>query len=111
MSKGLKMKTGVWDLSELLNDPIKNEFDKSLGDINAKVANFEEKKSSLGHDITTTDFMKLIKDSEEIAESLSYVAGYAHLKYAEDTSSNDIGALVTKVNIFSYRNIKQTSVL
>ena len=45
--------------------------------------------------------MKLIKESEEIAESLSYVAGYAHLKYAEDTSSNDIGALVTKVNIFS----------
>jgi len=101
MSKGLKVKTGIWDLSELLKDPIKSEFDKSLGDINAKVANFEEKKSSLGHDITTTDFMKLIKESEEIAESLSYVAGYAHLKYAEDTSSNDIGALVTKVNIFS----------
>src|SRR5688500_6781996 len=101
MLKTLKMKTGAWDLSELLKDPIKNEFNKSLGDINTKVANFEEKKSSLGQNISTTDFLKLIKDSEDIAESLSYVAGYVHLKYAEDTSSNDIGALVTKVNIFS----------
>ncbi len=101
MSKVLKMKTGEWDLSELLKDPIKKEFNKSLADISAKVANFEEKKSTLGHDISTTDFIKLIKDSEEIAEFLSYVTGYAHLKYAEDTSSNNIGALVTKVNIFA----------
>ncbi|HKU82439.1 MAG TPA: M3 family oligoendopeptidase [Candidatus Nitrosocosmicus sp.] len=95
------MKTGTWDLSELLKDPIKDEFNRSLSHINAKVANFEEKKSVLGKDISTTDFMSLIKNSEDIAESLSYVTGYAHLKYAEDTSSNDIGALVTKVNIFS----------
>ena len=101
MSKVLKMKTGEWDLSELLKDPSKKEFNKSLADISANVANFEEKKSTLGHDISTTDFIKLIKDSEEIAESLSYVTGYAHLKYAEDTSSNNVGALVTKVNIFA----------
>ena len=101
MLKGLKVKTGTWDLSELLKDPIKDEFNRSLSHINAKVANFEEKKSVLGKDISTTDFMSLIKNSEDIAESLSYVTGYAHLKYAEDTSSNDIGALVTKVNIFS----------
>jgi len=101
MLKGLKVKTGTWDLSELLKDPIKDEFNRSLSHINAKVANFEEKKSVLGKDISTNDFMNLIKNSEDIAESLSYVTGYAHLKYAEDTSSNDIGALVTKVNIFS----------
>src|SRR4029078_12296274 len=101
MLKGLKMKTETCDLSELLKDPIKDEFNRSLSHINAKVANFEEKKSVLGKDISTNDFMNLIKNSEDIAESLSYVTGYAHLKYAEDTSSNDIGALVTKVNIFS----------
>ena len=101
MLKGLRVKTGTWDLSELLKDPIKDEFNRSLSHINAKVANFEEKKSVLGKDISTNDFMNLIKNSEDIAESLSYVTGYAHLKYAEDTSSNDIGALVTKVNIFS----------
>src|SRR5262245_28611925 len=101
MLKGWKMKTGAWDLSELLKDPIKDEFNKSLSHINTKVASFEAKKSLLRKDISTTNFMKLIKDSEDIAESLSYVAGYAHLKYAENTSSNDIGALVTKVNIFS----------
>lgn len=101
MSKVLRMKTGEWDLSELLKDPIKKEFNKSLDDIGAKVAKFEEKKPTLGHNISTTDFIKLIKDSEEIAESLSYVTGYAHLKYAENTSSNDVGALVTKVNIFA----------
>jgi oligoendopeptidase F len=95
------MKSGVWDLTELVKDPVKNEFDKLLNDINAKVENFEAKKSSLVPGISTTDFMKFIKNSEEIAESLSYATGYAHLKYAEDTSSNDIGALVTKVNIFS----------
>ena len=101
MSKVLRMKAGEWDLSELLRDPIKKMFNKSLDDISAKVAKFEEKKSTLRHDISIADFIKLIKDSEEIAESLSYVTGYAHLKYAENTSSNDMGALVTKVNIFA----------
>jgi oligoendopeptidase F len=101
MSKVLRMKTGEWDLSELLKDPIKMEFNKSLNDISTKVAKFEEKKPTLGNNISITDFTKLIKDSEEIAESLSYVTGYAHLKYAENTSSNDAGALVTKVNIFA----------
>jgi oligoendopeptidase F len=101
MSKVLRMKTGEWDLSELLKDPIKMEFNKSLNDISTKVAKFEEKKPTLGNNISITDFTKLIKDSEEIAESLSYVTGYSHLKYAENTSSNDAGALVTKVNIFA----------
>ena len=101
MSKVLRMKTGEWDLSELLRDPIKKVFNKSLDDISAKVAKFEEKKPTLGHNISIAEFIKLIKDSEEIAESLSYVTGYAHLKYAENTSSNDMGALVTKVNIFA----------
>ncbi|WP_458743606.1 M3 family oligoendopeptidase [Candidatus Nitrosocosmicus sp. T] len=101
MSNVLRMKTGEWDLSELLKDPIKMEFNKSLNDVSTKVAKFEEKKPTLGNNISITDFTKLIKDSEEIAESLSYVTGYAHLKYAENTSSNDAGALVTKVNIFA----------
>ena len=95
------MKAGEWDLSELLRDPIKKVFNKSLDDISAKVAKFEEKKPTLGHNISIAEFINLIKDSEEIAESLSYVTGYAHLKYAENTSSNDMGALVTKVNIFA----------
>lgn len=101
MSNDPKIKTGVWNLSELVKNPNKNEFDRSINNIQTKVFHFEEKKSTLKPDISTSNFMELIKDSEEISENMSIVTGFAHLKYAENTSSNEAGALVTKINLFA----------
>ncbi|MBA3283622.1 MAG: M3 family oligoendopeptidase [Nitrosopumilus sp.] len=101
MSKLIKLKTGTWDLSELVKNPKDNDFSAYLYSIDEKVKQFESKRHLLKPDILTKRFLELIKDSEHISEKLSIVLGYAHLKYAEDTSSNEAGALLTKMNIYA----------
>lgn len=101
MSKALKLKTGTWDLSELVRNPKDNEFSAYLSSIDEKVKQFESKRHLLKPDILTKRFLEFIKDSESISEKLSIVLGYAHLKYAENTSSNEAGALLTKMNIYA----------
>ena len=101
MSNILKNKTGKWDLTELVKDQKNNNFEKYLESIGDKVKEFENKRSTLKADISEKDFLNLITEAETISEKLSIISGYAHLKYAENTSSNEFGALVTKINVFS----------
>ena len=101
VSKLIKLKTGTWDLSELIKNPKDDEFSSFLSSIDAKVKQFEDKRSALTPDISLKSFLELIKDTETISENLSIISGYAHLKYAEDTSSNEAAALMTKMNIFA----------
>jgi oligoendopeptidase F len=101
VSKLIKLKTGTWDLSELVKNPKGDEFSNFLLSIDEKVKQFENKRSMLKPDISSKDFFELIKDSENISEKLSVVLGYAHLKYAEDTSSNEAASLMTKMNLYS----------
>jgi len=99
VSKLLKLKTGTWDLSELVKNSKDGEFTSFLSTIDEKVKQFENKRSMLKPDISIKKFLELIRDSEIISEQLSIVLGYAHLKYAENTSSNESAALMTQMNI------------
>ncbi|MER5174366.1 MAG: M3 family oligoendopeptidase [Candidatus Nitrosocosmicus sp.] len=101
MSKLLKLKTGTWDLSELVKNPKDDEFSSFLSSIDEKVKQFENKRSILKPDISIKNFLELIKDSEDISEKLSIVLGYAHLKYAENTSSNEAASLMTRMDIYA----------
>lgn len=101
MSNILKLNTGKWDLSELVRDPNSKEFENHLSHIDRNVKEFESKKNLLNQDITIKDFITLIHESEIISEKLSQVTGFAQLKYAEDTSSNVAGALLTKLNVYA----------
>ena len=100
MSK-LRLKTGLWNLSELIENPKSDEISNFLKSIDQKVEQFENKRSVLKPDIPSKDFLDLIKNAESISEKLSIVAGYAHLKYAENTSSNEASSLMTRMNIYA----------
>lgn len=101
MSNILKLKPDVWDLSDLVKSHKSDEMENRLRKISDKIKAFENKKLLLKPDIKAAEFTRLIRDSESIAEDLSIISGYAHLKYAENTSANDVAALVTKTNVFS----------
>jgi oligoendopeptidase F len=101
VSNILKLKPDVWDLSDLVKSHKSDEIENRLRKISDKIKAFENKKLLLKPDIKAAEFTRLIKDSESIAEDLSIISGYAHLKYAENTSANDVAALVTKTNVFS----------
>jgi oligoendopeptidase F len=101
VSKLIKLKTGTWDLSELVKNPKSDEFSKFLLSIDEKVKQFESKRSMLKPEISSKNFFEMIKDSESISEKLSIVLGYVHLKYAEDTSSNEAASLMTRMNLYA----------
>ena len=100
MSK-LRLKTGPWNLSELIENPKNDEISNFLMSIDQKVEQFENKRSVLKPDIPSKDFLDLIKNAESISEKLSIIAGYSHLKYAENTSSNEASSLMTRMNIYA----------
>ena len=101
MSNILRLKPGEWDLSDLLRNPNLDQINNALERINEKISSFEKTKATLNSNISSSDFVRLIQDSESIAEDLSILTGYAHLKYAENTASNSSAALVTKVSNFA----------
>ena len=81
-------KTGSWDLSDLVKDPNSSEFQGSIKSIEEKVKLIENKRQYLSSDISTTEFQDILYLIEDISERISIAAGYAQLKYCEDTSSN-----------------------
>jgi oligoendopeptidase F len=106
----MKLKTGEWDLSALVKSPNSEEINDRLVRINSLISSFEENKNLLNSNITSNDFVKLIHDSEIIAEDLSIITSYAYLKYAENTSSNSNAGLVTKMSNFFNGSSEQIAI-
>ena len=94
-------KTGSWDLSDLVKDPNSSEFQGSIKSIEEKVKLIENKRQYLSNDISTTEFQDILYLIEDISERISIAAGYAQLKYSEDTSSNAPASLLTRMDQLS----------
>jgi oligoendopeptidase F len=91
------LKVGRWDLTDLVKDPLSNEFSRFLDSIQDQLRQFEAKRTSLRPDISPAEFENLIHMLEGISEKVSIASGYAHLRYYADTSSNEASALVTRM--------------
>ena len=93
-------KIGSWRLDDLVKDPNGKEFQEFLEYISTKVMQLETKRKILDDNISTVEFENFLHSIEEISEKINIAGGYAHLRYAADTSSNERAALVTKMGIF-----------
>jgi oligoendopeptidase F len=82
------------DLDELYN----KRFEKFLQAIEEKVKKIESKQLILVDTISTNDFKSLLFEIEDLSENMGIAAGYSHLMYASDTSSNEGAALMTKMD-------------
>ncbi|MGH9909124.1 MAG: M3 family metallopeptidase, partial [Nitrososphaerales archaeon] len=91
------LKVGSWKLTDLLKDPSGDEFQRFMRSIEIETEQFEAKRKDLNPAISSTDFEKMIHSIEGVYEKISIAAGYAHLQYYADTSSNEAAALVTKM--------------
>jgi oligoendopeptidase F len=91
------LKVDQWDLTDLVKDPLSNEFRRFLDSIQDQLRQFEAKRTNLRPDISPAEFENLIHMLEGISEKVSIASGYAHLRYYADTSSNEASALVTRM--------------
>jgi oligoendopeptidase F len=103
MGRGLLMrpKPITWNLSDLLKDHKGEELQNLIKSIEHDVRRIEDKRVILKENIPSSQFLKLINLVEGINEQISIMVGYAHLKYASDTSSNEAAALQTKMEMLS----------
>jgi oligoendopeptidase F len=94
-------KIGPWRLSDLVKDPNGIEFQELLKSIEDKVKQVESRRKDLNNDISTTDFGNILYSMEDISEKVNIAAGYAHLRYYADTSSNEAASLLTKIDLMA----------
>ncbi len=91
----------TWNLSDLVQSHKDKHFSSLVGSIDNDVKSIELYRSKLTNNIDNEIFLSILTKIELLIEKLSIVSGYANLKYASDTSSNEIAALVTKMDSLS----------
>jgi oligoendopeptidase F len=101
MKLAMQPKLATWNLSQLVKDPNSVEFQNLIMSIEDTVKQIEGERQELKNDIPAEDFQNLINLVEAVNERTSIVVGYAHLKYASDTSSNEAAAMLTKMEMLS----------
>lgn len=95
------IKLGKWELHELIDEKSTNTFANLANDIKKNVSEFESNRQFLKPDLDGTTFEGLVHKLENIMETTSTVNGFAQLKYAADTSSNEAAALVLETEKMS----------
>ena len=74
-----------WSLADLYPSGGSSEMESAIKDLEARVAQFEKYREKLIADISAADFMRVIKDLEEITKLIQRLGGFAELWFAEDT--------------------------
>ena len=66
---------GKWDLKELVKKPTRVAIDKKLVKLESSAKRFEKTKKSLNSNISSTKFLKILRDIEIISEKSSIIHG------------------------------------
>jgi oligoendopeptidase F len=85
-----------WDLSHLADKPVQ-KFETLLGEIEAKVVQFESARTQLSPTMDTAVFRPLLTLSEDIAAASSKLGAYAYLWFSENTKDLAARSFKTKV--------------
>lgn len=95
------LKTGKWNLTDLIQSSSGTQVEELVSDIKSKVASIENMRSLLRSDISNEEFLEMVHMIEEMSEKLTVLAGFAHLQYYSNTMSNEAAAFVTRIDKFS----------
>lgn len=90
-----------WSLGDLYPSYDSQEMKSAFAEIEAKVADFEGKRALLSPEISFEDFMKIVKEVEEVTQLLNRVAYFASLWYTEDTQNQEAQNFQAQADQFS----------
>jgi oligoendopeptidase F len=97
----MRPKLTTWNLTQLIEDHKGEELQTLIKSIEQAAKRIEGERGILRENISLNQFQKFMNLVEGINEQISIVVGYAHLKYAADTSSNEAAAMLTKMEMLS----------
>jgi len=97
----MRYELGKWNLDELVKNPNRLTIDKKLAEIEKSTKKFTSVKKNLSPNISSTKFLKLLHDIEQISEKSGMIGGYSSLRYSENTQSDEATSLLTRISKFS----------
>ena len=97
----VRYELGKWNLDELVKNPTRLTIDKKLTAIEKKTKKFTSVKKNLSPNISSTKFLNLLHDIEQISEKSGIIGGYSSLRYSENTQSDEATSLLTRISKFS----------
>ena len=97
----VRYELGKWNLDELVKNPTRLTIDKKLAEIEKSTKKFTSIKKNLSPNISSTKFLKLLHDIEQISEKSGMIGGYSSLRYSENTQSDEATSLLTRISKFS----------
>jgi oligoendopeptidase F len=90
-----------WSLADLFPSHEGDEIKAAFAEVDAKVADFETKRTMLSPGIDPETFMELVRGSEEIAALLNRIGGYASLWFTEDTQNQAAQNFQARIDQFA----------
>ncbi|MDO9121002.1 MAG: hypothetical protein Q7U31_04390, partial [Anaerolineaceae bacterium] len=94
MTKPITYTQKRWSLSDIYTS--EKDFNKDFKAIDKLTADFEKLRPMLKDDISSTDFLSVIKAMEGISRMAHLMGSYAGLWFAEDTQNQAALGLIAK---------------
>ena len=89
-----------WSLQDLFPGPQTPELEDGIKKISDLVENLEKRRPELVDNISTENFLSVVKDMEKIVSSGQKIATFAGLYYSEDTQNEIAQSLVARIDQF-----------
>ena len=84
----------IWNLTNIYKPKDKN---KLISELKSKVKKFTNYRKKLNAKLTAKEFLKILKEKEQILEISSKLNAYVELKLTENTSDSKANAEETKI--------------
>ncbi len=89
-----------WSLADLFPAPDSSPLEAAFQQLDEKVAGFEKYRQRLHEDISTGEFLTILKHLEEIHDLGARLYAYAGLLFSEDTQNQTAQSLTARVEQF-----------
>jgi len=86
-----------WSLSDLFSSQDGPDMQAAFSELEALTARFEARREQLSPDLSSADFMDIVRQLEKINNLASRVGGFAHLSFAADTQDQAALAFLARV--------------
>ncbi len=87
-----------WSLADLFPSPDGPEINAAFLSLEEQVAEFEKERKNLVPEISSADFIKVIKKAEKLTKLEHRLYGYAELWFTEDTQNQAAQTLVARID-------------
>jgi oligoendopeptidase F len=89
-----------WSLKDLFTDPNGSDLEAAFQTLEEQVSSFEGLRQQLKNDLPVSNYLEILRDSEETTRLASKLYSYAELAFAADTQNQSIQALLGRIRQF-----------